>query len=186
MSRLIYGLVKVVNLGLAKISDKEWEAKVRFVARFTPPEPFWTGRTNIPKYPKFLAGTKNGTDDDQWNPPEGEADLSESDWGDPEVIQVGKTVIGKALYQYYFKNKKFRYGWFFYVRDVGGEWKLTDENDDMYSTWTLARPGHFLFERDEYAKTNLKCCQEAILLYGDKGCASPSVIGVFKSDCPTK
>jgi hypothetical protein len=187
MPRKIYALVKIVKEGPTKIGDNEWSIHVRFVPRFTPPEPYWTGRANIPRYPKFLAGSKWGTDDDMWTPPPGESDLTDGDWGEPIQGVAGKTVADFPLYCHFFRNKRFSYGWYLYVRDVGKTWPETseDSNDKMYDRWSLEWPGHFLPVKDEHARTTLSCCQEAVVIHGDKGCRNPSVV-TFKSDCPNR
>ena len=187
MPRKIYALVKTVKDGPTKTGNNEWSIHVRFVPRFTPPEPYWTGRANIPKYPKFLAGSKWGTDDDMWTPPPGEPDLTDGDWGESVQEKAGQTVAQNPLYRHYFPNKKFSYGWYLYVRDIGNAWPETsaDFNNTMYDRLSLERPGHFLSKEDEHVRTTLKCCQETVVIHGDKGCRNPSAV-TFKSDCPNR
>ena len=187
MPRKIYALVKTVKEGPTKIGNNEWSIHVRFVPRFTPPEPFWTGRANVPKYPKFLAGSKWGTDDDMWTPPPGESDLKDEDWGTTVQKKASETIIHSPLYRYYYPNKKFSHGWYLYVRDIGKAWPETssDANNTMYDMWSLEWPGHFLPTPDEHVRTTLKCCQEAVVIHGDRGCRNPS-IELFKTDCPNR
>ena len=141
----------------------------------------------MPKYPKLLAGSKWGTDDDMWNPPKGAPDLTDDDWGNAVKEEAGRTLFGSPLYRYYFHDKNFRYGWYLYVRNVGEEWPETnmDSEDDMYSMWSLEWPGHFLPTKDEHVITTLKCCQEAVVVYGDMGCRDPNVL-LFKTYCPRR